>query len=403
MRHWPDADTRCKGARAGKPPASPHLPFYGGYRHGPEPVLALAACSGDGCARERAAALHVHFGVAGRAVWRPRALALRRAGSTSGAPTGAPEGGAGTGPGPGIGKSAPRPNPYPPRPRSPVRTTDVTMTGDLPGWKQVFVEDFSAGDVPLGRFPGPLYSARWSAGYKDGTPDTAGQLSGGKSGYYPSKVLSVRNGVAGLVPALGKRDLDGGRADAQIPNASTTRRGPTVSSTAGTRSATGLMRCPDSRRPGSCGRTAASGPGTVRWTSPKGTWRNHLRRRPFMSGRRRCAVKNSIPIKSVTSWHVATIEWSPGRVEFFLDGRSMGVSTRGPDDAHAPDPADRVLPDGLPGPGDPGPRLPGLDQHLGAGLRLSGSAPADCRRTHRRPHYLAAHHLRRSVKESEKL
>ena len=32
----------------------------------------------------------------------------------------------------------------------------------------------------------------------------------------------------------------------------------------------------------------------------------------------------------VTSWHVATMEWSPGRVEFFLDGRSLGVSTRRP-------------------------------------------------------------------------
>ena len=44
------------------------------------------------------------------------------------------------------------------------------------------------------RFPGPALPRRWSAGYKDGTPDTAGQVSGGKSGYYPSKVLSVRNG-----------------------------------------------------------------------------------------------------------------------------------------------------------------------------------------------------------------
>ena len=57
------------------------------------------------------------------------------------------------------------------------------------------MEDFSAGDVPLGSFPGPLYRDRWSAGYKDGTPDTDGQVSGGKSGYYPSKVLSVKNGV----------------------------------------------------------------------------------------------------------------------------------------------------------------------------------------------------------------
>jgi beta-glucanase (GH16 family) len=27
------------------------------------------------------------------------------------------------------------------------------------------------------------------------------------------------------------------------------------------------------------------------------------------------------------SWHVATMEWSPGKVEFLLDGRSLGVGT----------------------------------------------------------------------------
>ncbi|MDQ4046192.1 MAG: glycosidase, partial [Actinomycetota bacterium] len=26
-------------------------------------------------------------------------------------------------------------------------------------------------------------------------------------------------------------------------------------------------------------------------------------------------------------WHVATIEWSPSKVEFFLDGRSLGAGT----------------------------------------------------------------------------
>jgi beta-glucanase (GH16 family) len=28
-----------------------------------------------------------------------------------------------------------------------------------------------------------------------------------------------------------------------------------------------------------------------------------------------------------TGWHTAVTEWSPGRVEFFLDGQSIGVST----------------------------------------------------------------------------
>jgi len=70
--------------------------------------------------------------------------------------------------------------------------------GDLPGWKQVFREDFSSGDVPVGAFPGPAYEANWSAGYKDGTPDTAGQ-KGKNSRYYPTKVLSgTRRRVPGV-------------------------------------------------------------------------------------------------------------------------------------------------------------------------------------------------------------
>jgi hypothetical protein len=77
---------------------------------------------------------------------------------------------------------------------SPDRRAQKLPVGDLPGWKQVFVEDFNKGNVPVGAFPSPAYSEKWSAGYKDGTPDTAGQR-GAKSRYYPSKVLSVKNGM----------------------------------------------------------------------------------------------------------------------------------------------------------------------------------------------------------------
>jgi hypothetical protein len=68
--------------------------------------------------------------------------------------------------------------------------------GDLPGWRQVFAEDLTEGDVAVGGFPGP-YGATWSENYADGTPDTAAQQvpkGERKSGYYPSKVLSVHDG-----------------------------------------------------------------------------------------------------------------------------------------------------------------------------------------------------------------
>ncbi len=64
--------------------------------------------------------------------------------------------------------------------------------GDLPGWKQIFTENFNT-PVSLGNFPGRVYSAKWDV-YKDGWLDTAGQL-GKPYRYFPSKVVSVKKGM----------------------------------------------------------------------------------------------------------------------------------------------------------------------------------------------------------------
>jgi hypothetical protein len=60
-------------------------------------------------------------------------------------------------------------------------------TTDAPGWRRVFVDDFTT-DVPTGQFPAAVES-RWGA-YADGWTDTSG-----KGTYMPSKVLSVHGGV----------------------------------------------------------------------------------------------------------------------------------------------------------------------------------------------------------------
>lgn len=60
--------------------------------------------------------------------------------------------------------------------------------GDLPGWSQVFADDFLT-DVPVGAFPGTVYGDDWGA-YRDGWPDTTDNGT-----YMPSKVLSVHDGV----------------------------------------------------------------------------------------------------------------------------------------------------------------------------------------------------------------
>ena len=74
----------------------------------------------------------------------------------------------------------------------PVAPSGIAMpVGDLPGWRQIFTEDFTT-NVAVGSFPGPAYAAKWSA-YPDGWLDTS------KHGtYMPSTVLSVAGGALNL-------------------------------------------------------------------------------------------------------------------------------------------------------------------------------------------------------------
>jgi len=74
-------------------------------------------------------------------------------------------------------------------------TGQAMPDGDMPGWHQIFAEDFPI-DVPVGSFPGSAYGSQFTV-YADGTPDTAGQ-QGAPSRYYPSKVVSVRNGLLNM-------------------------------------------------------------------------------------------------------------------------------------------------------------------------------------------------------------
>lgn len=212
-----------------------------------------------------------------------------------------------------------------PAPRSTLTpTTDIHTLGDLPGWKHVFVEDFTAGDVPLGAFPGPLYSERWDAGYKDGTPDTAGQLSSGRSGYYPTEVLSVQNGLLDWFLHTENGISKGAAPTPKIPNAS--KNPPRANS---------LMYGRYSVR-FKADSLAGFKVAWLLWPD-SGVWprdgeidfpEGELTRTIYgatHAGTNFAEVYDSG--KPFTSWHVATTEWTPERLEFFLDGRSLGAST----------------------------------------------------------------------------
>jgi hypothetical protein len=198
--------------------------------------------------------------------------------------------------------------------------------GDLPGWKQVFREDFSAGDVPIGAFPGPAYEANWSAGYKDGIPDTAGQ-TGKNSRYYPTKVLSVKNGMLDWFLHTEKGISMGAAPTPKIPNNSSNphransllygRISVRFKGDALPGFKTAWLLWPDSGvwpRDGEIdypeGDLATSFYGAV----------HHRSNNPHESDLIRSYAL-------FTTWHVATMEWSPGKVEFFLDGVSLGAGT----------------------------------------------------------------------------
>lgn len=208
-------------------------------------------------------------------------------------------------------------------------SSDAMPVGDLPGWTQVFAEDFTEGDVPLGGFPGPIYGTRWSANYKDGTPDTAAQnqpKGQRTSGYYPSKVLSVHDGVLDMFLHT-ENGIAMGAAPSPVVGGATQR--PYNSLVYGRISVRfkadalpgfklAWLLWPDSKQWPQDGEIdfPEGDLSTVIYAAVHGL---------DASGTHVTEVRR--PNVAFTSWHIATTEWSPGKIEFFLDGTSIGVVT----------------------------------------------------------------------------
>ncbi|MHC6230013.1 glycoside hydrolase family 16 protein [Arthrobacter sp. MMS24-T111] len=201
--------------------------------------------------------------------------------------------------------------------------------GDLPGWRQVFAEDFSEANVGIGEFPGPVYGTRWSENYVDGTPDTAAQQQkkGERtSGYYPSKVLSVHDGVLDMF----LHSEDGvARGAAPSPKFSGASQRPYNSQVYGRYS----VRFKADVLPG-FKLAWLLWPDSKQWPQdgeidfPEGDLSKVIY--AAVHGVEGGIHKDEVlrPNEPFGDWHVATTEWSPGQIEFFLDGKSIGVSRR---------------------------------------------------------------------------
>lgn len=185
--------------------------------------------------------------------------------------------------------------------------------GDLPGWRQVFADDFDT-DVPLGEFPATVRE-RWFA-YPEGWLDTS------RNGHYaPGRVISAGGGVLRIgVRNDGTRNL----VSAPVPRL----HGPGVQG--GLRYGRYAVRFRADPVPGF--KVAwLLWPDSERWADgeidfPEGELDGtigaflHHRGDPeeqqvFTSG------------ATFTRWHTAVIEWTSAEVRFLLDGEPLGRVT----------------------------------------------------------------------------
>ncbi len=208
-------------------------------------------------------------------------------------------------------------------PSAPSASGVAMPRGDLPGWKQVFADDFVT-DTPVGGFPtAAAYQGRWNV-YPDGTPDTAGQ-NGAKSRYYPSKVVSVQAGILRCNLHTVNGTPMGAALLPVLPGTSTAYQGQLYGKfTIRFRAdplvgfKTAWLLWPDS------GTWPRDGEIDFPEGDLSGTIGAFMHRQDGTSGGDQDGFGTTV---TYTAWHTASIEWTPEKVDFILDDRSIGSST----------------------------------------------------------------------------
>jgi beta-glucanase (GH16 family) len=208
--------------------------------------------------------------------------------------------------------------PRPPAPPTPISPSGLAMpVGDVPGWHQVFADDFLR-RVPVGDFPAAVADKWWA--YPDGWPDTTGVGT-----YMPSKVVSIANGVMDL-----RLHTEHGVAMVAAPV-------PRVPGAPGREG--GLLYGRYAVRfradPAPCYKTAwLLWPDSETWPRDgeidfpegrlTGTISAFLHHQGAVSGSDQDAFDTPA---TYAQWHTAVIEWTPTTTRFLLDGTTVGMST----------------------------------------------------------------------------
>lgn len=203
----------------------------------------------------------------------------------------------------------------------PVSSIVPMPSGTMPGWTQVFADDFSQ-NVPLGSFPAAV-AGLWGNSYADGTGTTL--VNGAPKGqYWPSKTVSesggtlnihvhTENGIpmsAALLPTIAGATGPGG---GQTYGRYTFRF--KVDAVPGYKVA--FLLWPDT--------TPNGGPGNGEIDFPEFNFNStiwgHFHRQGSTTWSDYRAVDTNVVAAS--GWHIATITWRPGALSYALDGHTV--------------------------------------------------------------------------------
>ncbi len=189
--------------------------------------------------------------------------------------------------------------------------------GDIPGWHQIFTDDFTE-NVPIGSFPSAV-SNKWDA-YPDGWKDTS------KNGtYYPSKVVSIQNGVMNLYLHTENGIHMVAAPEPKLPG--------TVGSEGGLLYGRYVVRfkadpVPDYKISWLLWPDSEVWPRNGEINFPEGNLNSticgYMHHQNGRSSKDQDAYCTSV---ALTSWHTAIIEWLPNKLNFILDGQTIGTST----------------------------------------------------------------------------
>jgi hypothetical protein len=221
------------------------------------------------------------------------------------APSGAPEASRPAGGGSGIVPPVPSLSP----------SGQGMPVGDLPGWRQIFADDFNT-PVALGSFPAAVAS-RWTA-YPSSAHD-----SSGNGQYNPQKVISIRDGVLNMFI-----HTEGGThmVAAPIPKL-------TAASSYGQLYGRYAVRFRADALPGY--KTAwllwpdsSHWPGDGEIDFPEADLTESIKGYVHHMGASSSSDQDRFTTSAMyPDWHTAVIEWSPGKVVLMLDGQVVGQTT----------------------------------------------------------------------------